>query len=159
MLSFKRVVGIDDQLCQFHMKQKQYYLLENVLPTKDYLLENMKIPEGFDNRYHYIYKIYYGENMIALLDYQLGYRFSMIHDDKCLWIGLFLVDENLQRKGFGQEIIGCIVNRYKNDYNRIQLACIEDNVKGLAFWKACGFKEIGSSMHQNLTVKVLERMI
>ena len=97
--------------------------------------------------------------MVGLIDYQLGYRFSMIHDDKCIWIGLFLVDESYQRKGFGKEILNKVVKKYGDFYNRIQLACIRDNFKGLVFWKKMGFKEIATSSYCNLEVIIFEKKI
>ena len=104
-------------------------------------------------------EVYFKNEMVGLIDYQLGYRFSMIHDDKCIWIGLFLVDESYQRKGFGKEILNKVVKKYGDFYNRIQLACIRDNFKGLVFWKKMGFKEIATSSYCNLEVIIFEKKI
>lgn len=159
MLNYKRIFELDDELYQFHLKQKQYYLLENISPTRDYLLNDMKLPEGFDESDHYIYKVYFKEKMIALIDFQLGYRFSMKHDDKCLWIGLFLVDEDYQRKKFGKMIIDHFIDKYRTRCYLVQLACIKKNEKGMAFWKALGFNKIAVSMYNNLEVEILELKI
>lgn len=159
MLKYQRICELDDELYNFHLQQKQYYLLEGIIPTKKYLIESMANPEGFDKEDHYIRKIYYQEKMIALIDYQIGYRFSMKYDHNCLWIGLFLVDEAWQRKKFGKEIIENVINEYKESCYIIQLACIKENLKGLGFWKALGFKEIDVSRCKNLEVIVLEKVI
>ena len=98
MLKYRRVLELDNELYQFHLRQKGYYMLQEIIPTKEYLINDMVIPDGFDEVDHFIYKVYFKNEMVGLIDYQLGYRFSMIHDDKCLWIGLFLVDESYQRK-------------------------------------------------------------
>ena len=91
-------------------------MLQEIIPTKEYLINDMVIPDGFDEVDHFIYKVYFKNEMVGLIDYQLGYRFSMIHDDKCLWIGLFLVDESYQRKGFGKEILNKVVKKYGDFY-------------------------------------------
>lgn len=159
MLRYQRIYGIDDELYQFHLRQKEYYMLQKIVPTKEYLISDMVIPDGFDEIDHFIYKVYFKNVMIGLIDYQLGYRFSMVHDNKCVWIGLFLVDESYQGKGFGKVIINNVIEKYCNFYNRIQLACIKDNIKGLAFWKNLGFKEIATSSYCDLEVIVLEKKI
>lgn len=159
MLKYQRIFELDDELYDFHLLQKQYYLLEGIIPTKRYLIEQMNNPEGYDEKNHYIKKIYYQEKMIALIDYQIGYRFSMKHDDNCLWIGLLLVDEAWQRKKFGKKIIEHIIDEYNEICHIIQLACIKDNLKGLGFWKALGFKEIDVSRWENIEVIVLEKVI
>ena len=139
MLKYQKVLELDDELYQFHLRQKGYYMLQEIV--------------------HFIYKVYFKNEMVGLIDYQLGYRFSMIHDDKCIWIGLFLVDESYQRKGFGKEILNKVVKKYGDFYNRIQLACIRDNFKGLVFWKKMGFKEIATSSYCNLEVIIFEKKI
>lgn len=159
MLNYERVFNLDDEICQFHLRQKQYYLLEGVVPTRDYLLDDMRIPEGFSENNHYLYKVYYKGEMIAYIDFQLGYRFSMKHDDKCLWIGLFLVDESFQRMNFGKMIFDHFIAEFKERCCLVQLACINENVKGRAFWKAMGFTKIADSMYKNLKVTVLEMKI
>lgn len=159
MLNYKRVFNVDDEICQFHLKQKQYYLLEGIVPTKDYLIDDMKIPEGFDEKNHYIYKVYFKDEMIALIDFQQGYRFSMRHDDECLWIGLFLVDESYQRMKFGKMVIEHLIEEYRKKCCLIQLACLKKNEKGMAFWKKLGFIKIDDSMYKDLEVEILEMKI
>lgn len=41
----------------------------------------------------------------------------------------------------------------------MQLACIKNNEKGMAFWKALGFNKIAVSMYNNLEVEILEMKI
>ena len=52
-----------------------------------------------------------------------------------------------------------VVKKYGDFYNRIQLACIRDNFKGLVFWKKMGFKEIATSSYCNLEVIIFEKKI
>ena len=62
MLKYRRIYELDDELYDFHLRQKQYYLLEGTVPTKEYIIEQMDNPEGFDEKDHYIKKIYYNES-------------------------------------------------------------------------------------------------
>lgn len=159
MLRYQRINAVDDELERFHLKQKNYYSYEGIIPTKDYIIEDMKGPAGFSESDHYIYKVYLDDVMIALIDFQYGYRFSLRHDDKCVWIGLFLVDESYQRRGFGKEIINHFMDKYQQICNRVQLACIKNNELGFAFWRRCGFNVIASSEYKELTTIVLEKRI
>ena len=148
---------IDKELLDFRKRQVCYNGIEGVIINEEYLIEDMQIPPGFDETSHYIYRIYYNDLMIGLIDYQTGYRYSMLHDDDNIWIGLFLVDENYQRKGLGTKIINQFIEKWQSQYKSIQLACIKDNQKGLAFWHSLGFEKIGCSKYRNLDVIVLQR--
>ena len=70
---------------------------------------------------------------------------------------MFLVDENYQRKGLGTKIINQFIEKWQSQYKSIQLACIKDNQKGLAFWHSLGFEKIGCSKYRDLDVIVLQR--
>ena len=106
---------------------------------------------GYDKKNHYCQKVYIDHQMTAYIDYQCGYRYSMQHDDTYVWIGLFLVDENKHRQGFGKAIIQSFINQLDNHYNHVQLACIEYNEKGMAFWQSLGF--------YRLLILILERFL
>ena len=98
MLRFELVKVVDEQLCAFHQRQTDYYQIEKLTPTKEYLINDMHAPDGFDQNDHVVYKVFDDDSLVSIIDYQKGYRYSMIHDQKCVWIGLFLVDQNKQRK-------------------------------------------------------------
>ena len=99
------------------------------------------------------------ENVVGLVDYQYGYRYSMIHDDECVWIGLFLIDQDKQNCGLGKRLFNDCLKKFKQRCERIQLACLVRNEAGLVFWKKCGFNEIGNSKYGDLPVIVLEKRI
>ena len=80
----------------------------------------------------------------------------MQHDDTYVWIGLFLVDENKHRQGFGKAIIQSFINQLDNHYNHVQLACIEYNEKGMAFWQSLGFYKIADSHFGEIPVVVFQ---
>ena len=157
MLRFELVKVVDEQLCAFHQRQTDYYQIEKLTPTKEYLINDMHAPDGFDQNDHVVYKVFDDDSLVSIIDYQKGYRYSMLHDDDNIWIGLFLVDENYQRKGLGTKIINQFIEKWQSQYKSIQLACIKDNQKGLAFWHSLGFEKIGCSKYRNLDVIVLQR--
>ena len=156
MIEFYRIYDVDNELYEFCLRQKGYYQLENIVITKEVLREDMNIPEGYDKKKHYCQKVYIDHQMTAYIDYQCGYRYSMQHDDTYVWIGLFLVDENKHRQGFGKAIIQSFINQLDNHYNHVQLACIEYNEKGMAFWKSLGFYKIADSHFGEIPVVVFQ---
>lgn len=156
MMEMKRIYDVDDELYQFCKKQKKYYHLENRIVTKEFLKEDMKIPEGFDEKNHYCQKIYANHQMIGYMDYQYGYRYSMKYDYSYVWIGLFLVDEQCQRQGYGRQIINNFIDQLDFHCAHIQLACIQYNEKGLAFWESLGFTKIGESYYGEIPVIVFQ---
>lgn len=159
MLSYLKVENIDNELIEFHLRQKNYYSLEGQVVTREYLINEMRCPDGFDEIDHCIEKCYLEGELVGLVDYQYGYRYSMIHDDECVWIGLFLIDQDKQNCGLGKRLFNDCLKKFKQRCERIQLACLVRNEAGLVFWKKCGFNEIGNSKYGDLPVIVLEKRI
>lgn len=48
MLSYLKVENIDNELIEFHLRQKNYYSLEGQVVTREYLINEMRCPDGFD---------------------------------------------------------------------------------------------------------------
>ena len=115
----------------------------------------MQGPEGFCEDNHYHCKIYEQDQMIAYLDYMIGYRFSMKHDSHYLWIGLFMVEESLWHRHYGKQIITYLCRQYPT--YTLQLACLIQNKNGLSFWNAMGFQEIARSYWGHEEVLILEK--
>lgn len=153
---YQRIDQVDDELYAFCFNQKTYYQLEKVKVTKDYLQEDMQIPQGYDVNLHYCIKIYFHDKMIGYIDYQKGYRFSMQHDDSYAWIGLFLIDEHYHGQKHGTKIMNDIFSYQFQGVKHIQLACLNHNDKGMAFWKSLGFYRIGDSYHKDMPVTILQ---
>ena len=65
----------------------------------------------------------------------------MIHDDECVWIGLFLIDQDKQNCGLGKRLFNDCLKKFKQRCERIQLACLVRNEAGLVFWKS-GFSKL-----------------
>ncbi len=63
--------------------------------------------------------------------------------EKMLWIGMFLMNPQYQKNGFGSEVIQIIEKEaLQNAYTSIGLGVYLKNWKGLRFWHCNGFKTI-----------------
>lgn len=72
--------------------------------------------------------------------------FDLYHgypDDDTVWIGMFLIREELQGKSFGFEAVNSICKECKRSgWKSIGLGVHLKNWKGLRFWSKNGFNEI-----------------
>jgi len=67
-------------------------------------------------------------------------------DVNCFYIGLLLVNQNLQKKGVGSKIIKALVEAAKvNGYTSLQLGVLGINKTAVEFWEKQGFEVIGST--------------
>ncbi|MDL2220492.1 GNAT family N-acetyltransferase [Eubacteriales bacterium OttesenSCG-928-N14] len=109
---------------------------------------------------HYI--LFYKDNRLhALLDYVEDYPQKQV-----AWIGLFMMDDDLQGQGIGKQLMQAFLSACKHEhYQCVQLGVIEGNTPALAFWQALGFVEIRRSQMQGhgdgtpLPVIVLEKQL
>ena len=66
-------------------------------------------------------------------------------EEDTAYIGFFMVDANLQKKGLGSEIIGELCNGLSAMHmNRLKLAWAKGNPQAEHFWKKNGFRETGT---------------
>lgn len=157
-MEYRKIAQPDEALCAFCRRQKTYYALARQQVTPEYIAMDFQAPPGFSKDRHSHYEIFQDGAMIAYLDYYDGYRYSMRHDERSLWIGLFLVEEHLQRRHIGRSIIQQLCAAHPH-HERIQLACYADNGRGLAFWKAMDFHAIDRSFQEGRELIVMEHML
>lgn len=75
---------------------------------------------------------------IGVLDLIFGYPKNDI-----AYIGLFVLDKPLHRKGVGKEIISILEKELKTlGFTKIRLGVLNTNPKGKAFWESMGFIKI-----------------
>lgn len=97
---------------------------------------------------------------IGVIDYIVNYP-----DEDAIYIGLFMIDGNFHRSGYGREYIEEFIPRIKNEgFKRIRLGVLDGNKTALKFWTNIGFKiekEVISTIHpeRNWKIKVMELMI
>ncbi len=55
-----------------------------------------------------------------------------------------------------KQLYKVFINQLDNHYNHVQLACIEYNEKGMAFWQSLGFYKIADSHFGEIPVVVFQ---
>jgi ribosomal protein S18 acetylase RimI-like enzyme len=81
---------------------------------------------------------YKGQELEAIMDYIEGYP-----SQEYVFIGLFIINGNKQRKGIGSDIIRHFLDTLKdNRVEKVRLGCNLENIRGFQFWNSMGFKEI-----------------
>lgn len=154
-LTYQLSQNVDQELYHFYMHQTDYHHLLGCIVDFQYVKDDREIPQGFAQENHFCYKIY-DDQMIGYIDILKGYRYSMIHDDNYLWIGLLMVDQELHRQNYGHTIMSDLKKEWGKKGRVIQLGCLAHNEKGLSFWKSEGFKEIDRCHNNPYDVVVLE---
>ena len=111
-------------------------MIKNFTPMMDGfntgLKDNVKrLFFGFSKENKYFVGYFYENQLIAILDYLIGYPNS-----NTIFIGLFMVDASFQRKGMGRFIIKEFI-QYYSSYS-IQLAWLTNNIPAEKFWANLG---------------------
>ena len=87
----------------------------------------------------YFVGFYKDNKLVAILDLIDGYP-----DKNIAFIGLFMVDINIQGLGVGKNIISDLLNFLKSKkYISCDLVVIETNVDAISFWTKLGFEITG----------------
>ena len=85
--------------------------------------------------------------VVCLKDSQevIGF-FELYHGyahEKMLWIGMFLMNPQIQMKGYGSEVLKAVeLEAVKAEYTHMGLGVYLKNWKGLRFWQRNGFNTI-----------------
>lgn len=150
-----------DDIYNLEKSNTYYYdiLLNHSVTPEESLSDIDSIPEGFPRSQKFFFGIYQENQLIAVIDYLVGYNLEHTDDIQTLWIGFFMVHKEYQRSGIGQRIIDAFIHTAKeNTIHKIQLACIEGNEQGIPFWSSFGFKELThttSTLSNNETRNVI----
>ncbi|MDQ0360800.1 GNAT family N-acetyltransferase [Breznakia pachnodae] len=118
-------------------------LLEGDAFTDDYIrkgiLEGDLPPvENASKENHRFKSIYLDNTIIGFIDLYLGYPTPDV-----LWIGLFVIDNEYQSKGYAKEVINVLGNEVRNtNYTKMGIGVYLKNWKGLNFWIKEGFNKI-----------------
>lgn len=64
--------------------------------------------------------------------------------EDAVWIKTMMIEDDYQNQGLGSEAINLLFSELKQKKNvqRVYLSVVEDNQKGVAFWKKHGFEEV-----------------
>ncbi len=100
------------------------------------------------------FAIYVDDKMVGFTMFAFDEGYEDLNDRYWLW--RFMIDKNLQGKGYGRLALEEIIKYFKNNgANNIKLSTKESNVKALSLYHKFGFKENGQ-MNDEETVLVLE---
>lgn len=132
-------------LLQIYTSNDWYFSLQNDTPSLENIKNDITLkPEGLNLDSKYYFLIYDKEKSIAVIDFLKGYP-----TNDTVFIGLLMVDENIQGEGYGSKIVNGLMKKFKTEgYRTVRIAVIEENDKGLKFWNKLGFKLIKSSTSQ-----------
>jgi ribosomal protein S18 acetylase RimI-like enzyme len=122
-------------LCKSNQK---YYAYTNTAPTVESLTEIIsRVPEGASYCGKHFVGFYEEDKLVAVLDLITGYPES---DDA--FIGWFMVDGQMQRKGIGSQIFADVrAAMAAQGYDYLSLFCEKENADAIAFWEAQGFRK------------------
>jgi len=122
-------------LCKSNRK---YYEYTNAAPTVESLTEIIsRVPEGAESQGKYFVGFYQQDRLVAVLDLITGYPEK---DDA--FIGWFMVDGQLQRRGIGSQIFADVrAAMIGQGYDHLSLFCEKENTEAIAFWHAQGFEK------------------
>lgn len=132
-------------LYELEASNPYYYSISQDHPVtpEESIADLETIPEGFPIKQKFYFGIYQENQMIAVMDYLVGYDYEHTSDIQTVWIGFFMVHGNYKNQGLGKRIMNTFIQAAKeNGIRTIQLGCIDGNNEGYSFWTQLGFKEI-----------------
>ncbi|WP_167957789.1 GNAT family N-acetyltransferase [Anaerosporobacter faecicola] len=150
-----------------HTSNPYYFsqIQDHPITMEESLSDLTAVPNGFPIKQKFYFGIYEGTNLIALMDYLVGYDYEHSNMLDCVWIGFFMIHGDYKRKGIGSYLMRVFERASKeNQIKKIQLACIDGNEESLPFWEHLGFHRIKCSQttlsnHQTRDALVLEKIL
>ena len=131
-----------DIIYNLYKNNYKYFNYLDITPTIQSIIEDMnETPNGMsiDNKYFLGY--FNNNELIAIIDLIDGYP-----NNNEAYIGLFMINRNYQNKHIGTSIFNELKQYLKNqNYLKIRLAYINDNVEAKHFWYKLGFVEDGKT--------------
>ena len=93
------------------------------------------------------YQLFGFYNNFELVGIIGGWTLTKIYSGKQFEIDNFIIDDKLQSKGYGKQLLGLIQTwAIKNDYQSLELDVYSANNKALKFYMTSGFKISGFHM-------------
>lgn len=152
-------LGIDDidDILNLYKENTYYFSCFNGLPSEDLVKEDLlSLPNGKTNDDKYFIGLYLKDALICVIDLVENYPC-----DNEVYIGLFMINYMFQRKGIGTGIIYELIKSLsKQNFKRIKLGCLTNNLISFAFWQKNGFTPSGKNgKYYDYDVIELERGI
>ncbi len=124
-------------------------------PTEQSVRDDLAaLPPGKTARDKFFLGFFCGAELVAVTDLILGYP-----DSETAFIGLFMTEHRLQRKGIGTEIIReAEAYLKKQGFRQIRLGRVKGNPQSEAFWRKNGFSPTGvETRTEHYTIVVLQK--
>lgn len=145
----------------YNTNQEYFQISMNAKPSiKSVIEDKNEVPPGLSLNSKNYKLISLNGRDIGVIDYVINYP-----DEDAIYIGLFMIDGNFHRSGYGREFIEEFITSVRNEgYHRIRLGVLNQNTNGFEFWTRMGFrviKEMTSTIHpeRNWKIKVMEKTI
>ncbi len=118
---------------------KEYYMITDGHPaTKQDCIDTIEYADHYPAGMCYCLGFSKDKQAVAFLALLEGYP-----EAETLYIGLFLIDEQFQRKSIGTKIIKTVIDEaFCSGYTALKLSVQENNVSGYPFWKKMGFEAV-----------------
>lgn len=116
-------------------ENRYFYRYLGRVATKESLTEVISNVSAESDSGKYFIGFYDNSSLIAIADIIVGYP-----ESDNAFIGWYVVDGNVQRKGIGSQIFADIRANLKSiGINKISLGCVKENEIAVNFWKGLGF--------------------
>ena len=130
----------EERILDFLVECEDYQLMESGRSVQpgDALAYLYDLPPMKPLNDKFTFAVEQNSRIVAILDLMRGYR-----DCNSWWIGLLLLSPSMRGKGLGRKIVDYLVkNLSALGVHQIQLAVLEENSAGYAFWQKMGFQQI-----------------
>jgi ribosomal protein S18 acetylase RimI-like enzyme len=79
----------------------------------------------------------------------LGYALFRMEPEH-VYLRQFFIRAELRRRGLGREAMQWLMRHHWGGRSRVRLEVLVGNTAGIAFWRACGFRDYCVTMEQDL---------
>lgn len=146
------------QIYELCSKNSIYYQYCPPFVSYESIEEDMAaLPSGITNECKYYVGYYEVGNLLAVLDLIDGYP-----EKEVVFIGFFMCDISIQKRGIGTNIITELLNYIKiQGYKSVQLAWVKGNPQAEHFWLKNGFtvvKETSSNVADSSVILAEKRL-
>ncbi len=136
--------------------EEYFNLSDGSKATMDNIYQDMnEAPPNIEMELKQYKAIKLEKEIIGVIDYVLEYP-----DSDTVYIGLFIIQKDLQSYGHGHRIFQNFEKEVKEKgFKRIRLAVLKNNESGLRFWKRNGLEEIFRTIQpeKNRKITVMEK--
>ncbi len=145
-----------DAILDFCLQNTVYYRYCGKQPSRDLILQDLRITPQDNPRDHKYYVGYYdGDALVALLDLIDGYP-----EPTCAFLGFFMMDAGLQGRGLGSAIVQELFRYLKTEgFACVRLGIDKGNPQSSHFWEKNGFQVLREVEQDGGTLLLAEKRL